>query len=230
MPHIIRKRKMEEKKVLIVDDNDAVRKSLKIIVSRSYSNVITLKDPKLIPSVIASGDVDLVILDMNFAATSDGREGLFWLKRIKESAIETLPPAVVMITAYGDINLAVQSLKEGADDFIQKPWDNDRLMHIIAAAMQKHDENRAKISHLPSPKDITGQSPQPLNQPSDISIISDILERKDRDDMTLMTLENMEKRLIQAVLKKNRSNLSEAAEILGITRQTLYNKIKKYGL
>lgn len=230
---------MEERKILIVDDNDAVRKSLKIILVNHYKNIITLKDPKLIPSVTASGDVDLVILDMNFAATSDGREGLFWLHRIKETAGDAIPPAVVMITAFGDIELAVQSLKEGADDFIQKPWDNDRLIHIIGSALQKHDSDKAiAISHSRAKPQTTaishsGTKSQPSQEAEKkevFSIISDILDRNDRDEMTNMTLENMEKKLIQAVLKKSESNLSLAAELLGITRQTLYNKIKKYGL
>lgn len=120
---------MRDAKIIIVDDNEMVIKSLKSLLSHEYKSVLTLQYPLLLPALLRNGDVDIVLLDMNFASGKhDGGEGLFWLERIKEF---DNPPSVILLTAFGDINLAVDSLKRGARDFIVKPWDNDKLIEKI---------------------------------------------------------------------------------------------------
>ncbi len=115
--------------ILVIDDDVDVLTAVRLLLKSEVQEVITEKNPENIPSLITSRSFDLVLLDMNFnASINTGNEGLFWLKRIKELKPET---SVIMITAYGDIDLAVRSLKEGASDFIVKPWHNDKLLSTI---------------------------------------------------------------------------------------------------
>lgn len=205
---------MNDRKILIIDDNDAVRKSLKIVLSCHYSQVVALKDPKLIPSLIAAGDVDCIVLDMNFSPSIDGEEGLFWLQRIKYESGLSLPPAVVLITAFGEVDLAVQSLKYGADDFVQKPWDNDRLLSAIEEAINNRKPAIALEPMVASPTQENKEGK----------------ENNNNVDSSSMTLDEMEKRHIENVIRESDGNLSIVCRKLGISRQTLYNKLKKYGI
>lgn len=103
-----------------------------MLLECEFENVETASGPNQILSILASKPVDVVILDMNFSAgVNTGNEGLFWLRRILEARPE-LP--VIMLTAYGDVELAVKALKSGAVDFILKPWDNDALLHKVNTA------------------------------------------------------------------------------------------------
>lgn len=118
--------------ILIVDDNASVLTSLEMLLECEFEQVETASSPNQILSVLETKPVDIVILDMNFCAgVNTGNEGLFWLRRIQEVQ-PGLP--VIMLTAYGDVELAVKALKSGAADFILKPWDNDVLLQKIQAA------------------------------------------------------------------------------------------------
>lgn len=193
---------MKQAKILVIDDNAAVLTTLRMVLKSSFSTVVAVADPKLIPALISQGDVDAVLLDMNFGNDRlDGQDGLFWLDRIMcRSGLEN-PPAVVMITAFGDINLAVQSLKKGALDFIQKPWDNNDLINKLTDAINKREQ---RINEAQAAAEASNDGPS--------------------------TLEDMEIQTIRRVLEQSERNLSVAAEKLGVSRQTLYNKMKKYGI
>lgn len=195
---------MKQAKILVIDDNTAVLTTLRMVLKSSFNTVVAVSDPKLIPALISQGDVDAVLLDMNFGSDRlDGQDGLFWLERIMNRSNLDNPPAVVMITAFGDINLAVQSLKKGASDFIQKPWDNNDLITKLTEAIEKRN---ARVYEAQTAESVTTQS-EPQS-----------------------TLEDMEIQAIKRVLEQADRNLSVAAEKLGISRQTLYNKLKKYGI
>lgn len=115
--------------ILVIDDDADVLTAVRLLLKTEVQQVVTEKNPENIPVLLSSRPFDMVLLDMNFnASINTGNEGLYWLKRIKE-----LKPtiSVVMITAYGDIDLAVRSLKEGASDFIIKPWHNEKLIATI---------------------------------------------------------------------------------------------------
>ena len=121
--------------ILVIDDDVDVLTAVRLLLKTEVQQVVTEKNPENIPSLITSRPFDLVLLDMNFnASINTGNEGLYWLKRIKE-----MKPgiSVIMITAYGDIDLAVRSLKEGASDFIVKPWHNEKLVSTIADILKK---------------------------------------------------------------------------------------------
>jgi DNA-binding NtrC family response regulator len=121
-------------KILIVDDNEGILKSLSFILKQEFEEVSTIKNPAKFTSLLQSGSFDIIMLDMNFqAGVNTGNEGLFWLKEI----IKEDPDAVIiLITAYGDIELAVKAMKEGATDFIQKPFDPVKLVSTVRAAYQ----------------------------------------------------------------------------------------------
>jgi two-component system, NtrC family, response regulator HydG len=135
----------QKPRILIADDNNDLLEGLKLFLSPHAGEVITLRNPNLIPGVLQQGNFDLILLDMNFTAgVNTGNEGLFWMKRI----LEDDPSAtIVLITGYGDIELAVRAMKEGATDFIQKSWDEERILSSITTAL-KIRESRLEIRSL----------------------------------------------------------------------------------
>jgi len=154
--------------ILIVDDNKSILSTLEILLSPLFNKVTSLTDPNQIISFLRKEEYNLVILDMNFnAGVNTGNEGIYWLKRITELYPDI---SVVMITAYGDIELAVKALKEGASDFILKPWDNEKLLATIKLSVQlnlsmkqvsamRERENELKKEMNRDRKDIIGSSP-----------------------------------------------------------------------
>lgn len=155
---------MQTGTVLLVDDNKSVLTSLELLLEERFDQVETASHPNRILSVLDTQTIDLVILDMNFSAgVNTGNEGLFWLRRIQEIA-PGLP--VIMLTAYGDVELAVKALKSGAADFVLKPWDNEILLEKIETALQSAAGNKRKSksrkevsSRLREPAMIIGHSP-----------------------------------------------------------------------
>lgn len=131
--------------ILIVDDNKSVLTALEMLLQSEFDRVIALKNPNSLISALHKSNVDVVLLDMNFTAgTNTGNEGLYWLRRILD--YDSLI-SVVMITAYGDIELAVKAVKEGAFDFVLKPWDNSKLISTIHAALKlrKSEQETASL-------------------------------------------------------------------------------------
>ena len=144
-------------KILVVDDNKGIRAALEMLLPRFFAQVEMLSSPKSLQSTIRELQPDVVLLDMNFqTAINTGNEGLYWLSEIKQFAPNI---EVVLFTAYGDIQLAVEGMKRGAFDFIVKPWDNDKLVETLTLAYQQKLKRTGKKS--PSPSPITNsQSPK----------------------------------------------------------------------
>jgi DNA-binding NtrC family response regulator len=131
--------------ILVIDDNKSILSALEILLSPEFHEVTLLSNPNLILSELGKKDYNLVILDMNFkAGVNTGNEGVYWLERIKEVKPDI---SVVMITAYGDINVAVKALKSGASDFILKPWDNEKLLATLKLAIQLNI-SKTEVKHL----------------------------------------------------------------------------------
>ena len=122
----------KKRKLLIVDDNKNILTALSRLLEMEVDEVHTASNPNLIHSLVRSNDYEAILLDMNFSArVQSGNEGLFWMKEI----LKIDPNAIVIpITAYGDVDLAVRAVKEGAADFVVKPWDNDKLLATINSA------------------------------------------------------------------------------------------------
>lgn len=127
--------------ILIIDDDPDVLTAVRLLLKTEVKEVLTEKNPENLRSILAKQAFDLIMLDMNFTSSiNTGNEGLFWLRKIKELKSEA---AVIMITAYGDIDLAIRSLKEGAADFVVKPWHNEKLLITIKEALNKKTNGKA---------------------------------------------------------------------------------------
>lgn len=167
--------------LLVVDDNQAILTALKICLGNMFERIITLSSPDTLLVTLQQEHIDVILLDMNFSpGMNSGQDGLVWL-----SAIHKRHPdiPVVLITAYADVKLAVRGLKNGATDFIAKPWDNDELIRVLKDSIDKAKE--------------------------------------------VVPLHEIEKQHVKKVVDKCHGNMSKAAELLGITRQTLYRKYQQ---
>lgn len=131
--------------ILIIDDNKSVLSALEILLQFEYKTVSIISNPNQISSYPNLKEVAIVLLDMNFSAgVNTGNEGLFWMNEIKKKAPNT---SVIMMTAYGAIDLAVSALKSGAADFILKPWNNEKLLVTIKSVYSLR-KSKAEINHL----------------------------------------------------------------------------------
>lgn len=130
--------KLKEASVLVVDDDPDVLTAVRLLLKTEAKEVLTEKDPGNILQLMSRKKFDLVMLDMNFtSAVNTGNEGLYWLDRIRQADKGI---AVVMITAYGDVDVAVSSLKRGADDFMVKPWHNEKLMATLKDILERKEQ------------------------------------------------------------------------------------------
>ena len=130
----------KKRKLLIVDDNKNILTALTRLLEMEVDEVHTASNPNLIPGLLRSNDYDAILLDMNFSASvQSGNEGLFWMKEILKMDPNAL---VIPITAYGDVDLAVRAVKEGAADFVVKPWDNDKLLATLNSAYNLRKSKR----------------------------------------------------------------------------------------
>ena len=139
--------------ILIVDDNRSVLSALQLLLKPVFDRILTLNSPVTLPSVLRQGPWQVLLLDMNFGAgINNGGEGLYWLHEVKRIC-PTLP--VVLFTAYADIDLAVKGIKEGAADFVVKPWDNQRLIDTLTTVAQP---KRQALSQPETPLMYWGES------------------------------------------------------------------------
>jgi DNA-binding NtrC family response regulator len=131
--------------ILIVDDNLDILIAAQLLLKQHYQTVITTDNPFDIEKVVNEHRIEVILLDMNFNHDSiSGQEGFYWLKSILEQNSSVV---VVLMTAYGDIQLAVDAIKAGASDFIAKPWKNEQLLAVIAAAFA-HAKDKQKVDKL----------------------------------------------------------------------------------
>ncbi|NJB70237.1 DNA-binding NtrC family response regulator [Saonia flava] len=184
---------MIDGKILLVDDNKSILSALEILLQFEYKSVHTISNPNQITSYPNLESFDIVLLDMNFSAgVNTGNEGLFWLKEIKKKTPHT---SIIMMTAYGAVDLAVKALKEGAADFILKPWNNEKLLATVKSAYQlrkskkevfqlKQKENNLKQVINQNKNLIIGNS-KPLN-----SVLSLVHKVAKTDVNVLITGEN----------------------------------------
>ena len=134
-----------EKRILIVDDDEDILTAATLLLKRQFGEVRTCSRPEDIPQVMAKGSFDAILLDMNFSpGESSGEQGFVWLKRILAIDADAV---VVMITAHGGVDVAVEAMKHGATDFVAKPWQNEKLIATLSAAVQLH-QSRTEASQL----------------------------------------------------------------------------------
>lgn len=149
---------MSTGKILIVDDQKSVLVALQLLLQDEFDEVITLSNPNGLIHILETQSIDVVVLDMNFSAgVNTGNEGVFWLNKIVEHDPKL---SIILLTAYGDVELAVKAIKMGAVDFVLKPWDNQKLIATIRTAI-KLRQSKKEIDRLKSEKQSLTQA---LNQ------------------------------------------------------------------
>ena len=120
--------------ILIVDDDEDILTASRLLLRREFASISTCSDPQEIPKLLVDHDFDVILLDMNFGpGESSGKEGLIWLEKILQIDPQLV---VVMITAHGSLNTAVEAMKRGATDFIAKPWQNEKVVATVSTAVQ----------------------------------------------------------------------------------------------
>ncbi len=147
---------IKDSKILVIDDDKDVLTAISLLLKNETTEVITEKNSENIINHLSKNSFDLILLDMNFnASINTGNEGIYWLNRIKEIKKDV---PVIMITAYGDIDLAIRSLKNGASDFIVKPWNNQKLVEIISETLSKKDKTTKQNKNVYDEIDLIGKS------------------------------------------------------------------------
>jgi two-component system, NtrC family, response regulator HydG len=132
--------------ILVIDDDPDVLTAVKLLLKTEAKEVVTEKNPENLRWLLSQESFEVILLDMNFTSSiNTGNEGIFWLKKVKEWGSDA---AVIMITAYGDIDLAVRSLKEGAADFVVKPWHNEKLIDTIKEALRNKANGASRLAGI----------------------------------------------------------------------------------
>lgn len=177
-------------KILIVDDNEDLLKAAKMFLKRHVQQVDIETHPEQIPVLLSNEDYDVIMLDMNFTKdVSSGKEGYYWLEKI----LEIDPSAVVvLITAYGDVQMAVKAIKAGATDFVLKPWENEKLLATLFSAMRlresKLEVQDLKIKHKEISKKISSQFESLIGESPAMIKVYETIERVAGTDANVLIL------------------------------------------
>ncbi len=189
--------------ILVVDDESDVLAAARLLLRQHFEKILTTTDPNDVPELMDSERIDVFLVDMNFAIGQNrGVEGLNCLEQIKDIDADAV---VVLMTAFGDLNTAVQAMLEGASDFILKPWQNEKLVATLSVADELR-RTRATVNRLGGAHFASDPKSESLN------------------------LEAIERRMVVLALEEAKGNISHAAQALGITRAALYRRIEKFGL
>ncbi len=221
---------MEHKhgKLLIVDDNEDLLKAAKMFLKRHFEQVDIEKNPEAIPTLMTNEEYDVILLDMNFTKdVSSGSEGYYWLEKI----LGIDPSAVVvLITAYGDVQMAVKAIKAGATDFVLKPWENEKLLATLYSSMrlrESRDEiENLKIINQEINKELNNRFSEIIGSSSAIQRIFQTIDRVAKTDANVLILgENgTGKELIARAIHRNsaRSQENFVSVDLGSITETLF--------
>ncbi len=137
---------LKNAKILVIDDDADVLTALRLLLKPIVKEVVTEKNPSNITSQIEKAHYDIIVLDMNFnGLVNTGNEGIFWLNKIRKQKPET---SVILMTAYADIDLAIRGLKEGASDFLMKPWKNEKIIETITTILGSKKSKAAQKDNL----------------------------------------------------------------------------------
>lgn len=149
--------KKKQANILLVDDQEEILFSLKVLLRKHYEGIFSAHSPRKILEVLGENDIDVVLLDMNYRiGFEDGREGIHWLKEISKFSPQTV---VILMTAFGKVETAVEGLKNGAFDYILKPWDNEKLLALVYnATLESRKRKKKKLSEPKSETAFIGKS------------------------------------------------------------------------
>ena len=184
--------------ILVVDDDADVLTAARLLLRQFFGAVLTTTDPASVPDLMREKQIDVFLVDMNFAiGQHSGDEGLNCMEQIRSIDPDAV---VVLMTAFGALNTAVQAMREGAADFVLKPWQNEKLVATLSVAAELR-RTRASLK-----------------------------QENATASLKSLNLEDNERKIIAAAIEETHGNISRAAKILGITRAALYRRIEKYEL
>ena len=215
-------------KILIIDDNEDLLKAAKMHLKRHFAQVDIEKNPEAIPALMSNDDYDVILLDMNFTKdVSSGSEGYYWLEKILNIDPSSV---VVLITAYGDVQMAVKAIKAGATDFVLKPWENEKLLATLYSAMrlrESRDEiHSLKIKNQEINQVLNEKYSDIIGQSQSMQRIFQTIDRVAQTDANVLILgENgTGKELIARAIHRNspRKNESFISVDLGSITETLF--------
>ena len=170
--------------ILVVDDNKGILTAVQMLLGTYFEKVITISTPNKIKATLHDENIDVVLLDMNFSAgINTGNEGLFWLSEIKK---EDASIQVVLFTAYADIDLAVRGIKEGAADFVDKPWDNAKLLETLKTAYNIRTANRKGISIATDKLVVSKESGMFWGESNAMQQLRSLIEKVARTDANIL--------------------------------------------
>ena len=170
--------------ILVVDDNKGILTAVQMLLGTCFEKVITISTPNKIKATLHDENIDVVLLDMNFSAgINTGNEGLFWLSEIKK---EDASIQVVLFTAYADIDLAVRGSKEGAADFVVKPWDNAKLLETLKTAYNIRTANRKGISIATDKLVVSKESGMFWGESNAMQQLRSLIEKVARTDANIL--------------------------------------------
>ena len=170
--------------ILVVDDNKGILTAVQMLLGTCFEKVITISTPNKIKTTLHNENVDVVLLDMNFSAgINTGNEGLFWLSEIKK---EDPAVQVVLFTAYADIDLAVRGIKEGATDFVVKPWNNAKLLETLKTAYDIRMANRKGVPHESSNQVISKESGMFWGESNAMQQLRNLIEKVAKTDANIL--------------------------------------------
>lgn len=170
--------------ILVVDDNKGILTAVQMLLGTCFEKVITISTPNKIKATLHDENIDVVLLDMNFSAgINTGNEGLFWLSEIKK---EDASIQVVLFTAYADIDLAVRGIKEGATDFVVKPWDNAKLLETLKTAYNIRTANRKGISIATDKLVVSKESGMFWGESNAMQQLRSLIEKVARTDANIL--------------------------------------------
>ncbi len=176
--------------ILIVDDDADVLLAAKLFLKQYFRLVQAEKNPDLIPTLLKNNNYDVILLDMNFTKdVASGKEGFFWLDKI----LEMDPQAVVIfITAFGDVDKAVQAIKEGATDFVLKPWQNEKLLATVSTAMKlrntRREVDQLRVQKQQLCEDINQPFKNIIGQSAAIQEVFNTIEKVAKTDANVLIL------------------------------------------
>ena len=172
--------KKTQAQILVIDDQEDILFAVKMLLKKHFNEIHTLNNPKNVIQLLANHRIDVVLLDMNYRiGFEDGKEGLYFLKEIKKLAPKTV---VILMTAFGKVETAVEGLKSGAFDYVLKPWDNDKLLNTVKKAVEESRKYSTKKNlHDNNPKYFVGTSPS-------IKKAYDLAEKVAKTDANVLVL------------------------------------------
>ena len=170
--------------ILVVDDNKGILTAVQMLLGTCFEKVITISTPNKIKATLHDENIDVVLLDMNFSAgINTGNEGLFWLSEIKK---EDASIQVVLFTAYADIDLAVRGIKEGAADFVVKPWDNAKLLETLKTAYNIRTANHKGFSIVTDKLVVSKESEMFWGESNAMQQLRSLIEKVARTDANIL--------------------------------------------